>query len=108
MKAFLSIFLGFMLLTSLVGISYATPIVQPAQGSGSNNNGCVLLPPNNPNYDPQDCHGAHQGGNDDPPHHIHACFDGRIGPDVTCACNVGITPHSLEISDIHADQPCES
>ena len=81
MKEFLSIVLGLMLLTSLVGISYATPIMQSAQNTGGDNNSCTQLTPNNPNYYTLGCAGAaHQGGNENPP--SHSCtVDGRIGPD---------------------------
>jgi hypothetical protein len=104
MKAFLSILLGLMLLTSLVGISYATPTMQPTR-SGGDNNSCVLLPPDDPDYVTLGCPaGAHQG-NDNPPQ--HGCLaPGQKNPDGTC-CPVGITPHSLEVSDIHADVVCE-
>jgi hypothetical protein len=126
-KTVLSVLLGLMLLTSLVGISYATPIVQPAQNNGGNDNACVNLSPNNPNYISLGCGGAaHQNGNNNPPAHGCAspgarvgpdfccfgqkadsacCTEGRVGPDITC-CGTGITPHSLEVSDIQADNVC--
>jgi hypothetical protein len=117
-KILFSIVLGLMLLTSLVGISYATPIVQPVQNNGGNDNACVNLTPNDPNYTSLGCGGAaHQGGNENPPAHGcnapgartspdgACCTEGRIGPDITC-CNLGITPHSLEVSDIHTDNVC--
>jgi len=106
-----------MLLTSLVGISYATPLVQPVQNNSGDVNACVNLKPNDPNYYALGCAGAaHQNGNDNPPHHscviggrtapdaACSCGDGRIGPELNC-CPSGITPHSLEISDIQADEP---
>jgi len=96
-KAVLSILLGLMLVTStLVGIAYATPIVRPADGSDNN---CALVPPTDPNGTTLGCHGAGQHDHDPPAH----CVDGRIGPDTNCVCEGGITPHSLETSDIHAD-----
>ena len=104
MKALLSILLGFMLLTSLVGISYATPVMLPLQGSGDIN-ACVNLTPNNPNYVTLGCAGAaHQGGDENPPQHNN-CNVGRIGSNTFC-CESGITPHSLDVSDIHPDLPC--
>ncbi len=104
-KAFLSILLGLMLLTSLVGISYATPVMQPVQNTGGDNNSCTQLTPNNPNYYTLGCAGAaHQGGNENPPSHPSCVIGGRTAPDVVC-CGTGITPHSLEVSDIHADAP---
>ena len=93
-KALLSILLGLMLLTSLVGISYATPTVQPTQSSGSNNN---CLGPNTPQNDARNCH-QDAGSHSDPPHN---CVDSRISPDF--CCESGITPHSFEVSDVHAD-----
>ncbi len=114
MKAFLSILLGLMLLTSLVGISYATPVMQPAQNTGGDNNSCTQLTPNNPNYYSLGCAGAaHQGGNENPPSHGCAAPGARIGPDFACCgtgqqadttcCGDGITPHSFEVSDIQPD-----
>lgn len=101
MKALLSILLGLMLVTStLVGIAYATPTMQP---QGSDNNGCGLQPPNNVDNVTVSCHGAGQRDHDHPPPH---CFDQK-SPDRVCGCKFGITPHSLETSDIHADLPCE-
>ena len=77
MKAILSILLGIMLLTSLVGVSYASPIMQP-----SGNDTCS---PNSSNYNPGDC-GAHQGGNAGDPH--PQCPQGQkdlgIYPDKPC------------------------
>ena len=118
MKEFLSIVLGLMLLTSLVGISYATPIMQSAQNTGGDNNSCTQLTPNNPNYYTLGCaRAAHQGGNENPPSHsctvdgrigpdaACGCFSGRIGPDLTC-CQTSITPHSFEVSDIQVDTFC--
>ncbi len=99
-KTFLSIVLGLVLLTSLVGISYATPLVQPAQNNSGDVNACVNLKPNDPNYYALGCAGAaHQNGNDNPPQ--HSCPVGQKA-DSTC-CRDGITPHSLEVSDIQAD-----
>ncbi len=96
MKTFLSIVLGLMLLTSLVGISYATPQVQPAQSNGGETNPCVQLSPNNPNYLSLGCAGAaHQNGNENPPH--HTCFAGQKA-DAVC-CPFGIAPNSLQVSD---------
>ena len=115
MKAILSILVGLMLLTSLVGISYATPLVQPMQGSGDVN-ACVNLTPNNPNYITLGCAGAaHQGGDENQP--PHNCVDSRLGTD-SCLCGGGrlgsdfccfdgISPHSPEVSDIHPDVTCE-
>jgi hypothetical protein len=78
--------------------------VQPSQNNGGDINSCVNLTPNNPNYITLGCAGAaHQNGNDNPPHHS-TCVDGRIGPDVDC-CHLGITRHSLQVSDIQADFP---
>ena len=104
MKAFLSIVLGLMLLTSLVGISYATPIMQPA---GDPINSCVNLSPNDPNYITLGCAGAaHQGGDDN--HRQRCSVTGQKSSDGTCCAGTGITPHSLEIIDIYADFPtCE-
>jgi len=114
-KTILSVLLGVVLLTSLVGISYATPLVQPLQGSGDIN-ACVNLKPNDPNYTTLGCAGAaHQGGDENQP--PHNCLDSRIGADAFCVCSgnrlgtdfccpVGITPHSPEVSDIHPDVPC--
>ena len=100
MKALLSILLGLILVTStLVGIAYATPKLQPADGSDNN---CALVPPTDPNGTTLGCHGAGQRDHDPPAH----CFAGRIGPDAACACGDGVTPHSLETSDIQADVPC--
>ena len=93
MKTVLSTMLGLMLLTSLVGISYATPTVQPTQSTSGNTNNC---------YNSNNCvHDGGNGGSHDPPHH---CVD-RIGTDRACGCT-GITPHSFEASDIQADVPC--
>ena len=101
MKALPSILLGVMLLTSLVSISYATPIM-PTQGSGDVN-ACVNLKPNNPNWYNLGCAGAaHQNGNDNPPHH---CDTDGIGTDRFC-CPGSISPNSLEVSDIHAELVC--
>ena len=95
-KALLSILFGFMLLTSLVGISYATPIIQPTQGSGDVN-ACVNLKPNDPNYTALGCAGAaHQNGNENQPPHA-TCVTGQKA-DATC-CEDGITPHGLQVSD---------
>ena len=103
MKTILSVLLGIVLLTSLVSLSYATPLVQPTQNSGDIN-ACVNLKPNNPNYYALDCAGAaHQSGNENPP--PHHCVDGKIGTDASC-CPVSISPHSIEVSDIHPDLPC--
>ena len=101
MKTLLSALLGLMLLTSLVGISYATPVMLPLQGSGDVN-ACVNLKPNDPNYTTLGCAGAaHQGGDENQP--PHNCVFGRT--DGTCC--VGTGTHGLEVSDIHADLPCE-
>jgi hypothetical protein len=103
-KALLSILLGLMLATStLVGIAYATPTVQPTQSTSGNTNTCAQMSPSNPNYKADNCGTVHDGGNGgrDPP---HGCFSGRIGTDAACACD-GITPHSFEVSDIQADCP---
>ncbi|MGD0422514.1 MAG: hypothetical protein ABSA92_03540 [Candidatus Bathyarchaeia archaeon] len=93
MKTVLSILLGLMLLTSLVGISYATPTVQPTQSTSGNTNNC---------YNLNNC--LHDGGNGgrDPPR--RGCVTGKISPDG--CCRAGITPHSFEASDIQADVPC--
>jgi len=112
-KALFSILLGLTLLTSLVGISYATPVMQPAQSSGDIN-ACVNLKPNDPNYIALGCAGAaHQNGNENPPQ-AHCVVDGKA-PDFACCgagqkadtncCVEGFTPHSLEVSDIQADVP---
>jgi hypothetical protein len=102
-KALLSILLGLMLVTStLVGIAYANPTVQPAQSTGGNTNTCSQMSPSNPNYTADNCAFVHDGGNGgshDPPH--HGCVD-RIGTDTGCGCTGGITPHSFEVSDIQA------
>ena len=103
MKAILSILVGLMLLTSLVGISYATPL-QPLQSSGDVN-ACVNLKPTDPAYYGLGCAGAaHQGGDENKP--PHKCFVGRAGTDTFC-CPGSISPQSLEVSDIHPDVPCE-
>jgi hypothetical protein len=95
-KALLSILLGLMLLTSLLGISYATPTVQPAQSTGGNTNTCAQMSPSNPNYAADNCfmHDGGNGGSHDPPH--HSCVD-RISPDG--CCGAGITPNSLQVFD---------
>lgn len=99
MKMVLALLLELMLLTPLVGISYATPIVQPTQ-SGGDANSCAGLSPNNPNYFTLGCAGAaHQNGNDNPPH--HSCATGHK-VDRFC-CPFSITPHNLEVSDIQID-----
>ena len=104
MKTILSVLLGVILLTSLVGISYATPILQPTLGSGDIN-ACVNLKPNDPNYTALGCAGAaHQNGDESPP--PRHCFDGKKGTESVC-CPVSISPHSLEVSDVHPDVPCE-
>lgn len=81
-KALLSIFLGLMLLTSFLGISYATPNVN-LQPAGSNYNSCSLQPPNTSNMNQtQNCHYRDAGGNGsrhDPPH----CVDGQKASEVT-------------------------
>jgi len=101
-KAILSILVGLMLLTSLVGISYATPL-QPLQSSGDVN-ACVNLKPTDPAYYGLGCAGAaHQGGDENKP--PHQCVDSKIGTDVFC-CPSGITPHGPEVSDIHPDAIC--
>jgi len=92
-----------MLLTSLVGISYATPITQPAQSSGDIN-ACVNLKPNDPNYIALGCAGAaHQNGDETPPH--HTCVFDQNADNIAC-CRDGIAPHSLEVSDIQPDANC--
>ena len=93
MKVLLSILLGMMLLTSLVGISYATP-VQPLD---NNNNNCVPNQ-NNPNYTFGNC-GANTGGTPRDPNPPSNCGDGSSpkSPD-TCLCSGGISPHGSEIS----------
>ncbi len=105
MKALLSILLGLMLATStLVGIAYANPIVQPTQSTGGNTNTCAQMSPSNPNYTANNCPFVHDGGNGgshDPPH--HGCFSGKIGTDAACGCGDGITPHSFEVSDFQGD-----
>ena len=88
MKTLLSLLLGLMLLTSLVGISYAAPTVQPTQGSGCN--------PNSPTCDGQS--GPHFGNPPPSP----CTITGQKGPDFAC-CPAGITPHSSETYDIHTD-----
>ena len=93
MKALLSILLGLILLTSLVGISYA-------QNSGDN---CGQLSPSNPNYGLMGCHGnSHVGGSADPPHHHCGFIDEKTD---TACCPLGITPRSLEVSGFQADHP---
>jgi len=90
-KTVLGILLGLMLLTSLVGISSATPTMQPAQGSSCN--------PNSPNYSGAQC-GANSGGTPDPHPHCNA----PMGKDTDgLCCFTGITPHGSEISDIQPD-----
>ena len=96
-KALLSTLLGLMLLTSLVGITYATPVMQPTQNNGGDINACVNLTPNNPNYIALGCAGAaHQNGNENPPPH-QTCIDQKA-PDSVC-CPYGIAPNSLQVSD---------
>ena len=96
MKALLSILFGLMLLTSLVGISYATPVMLPSQGSGDVN-ACVNLKPTDPAYYGLGCAGAaHQGGDENPPPHV-TCVAGQKA-DTVC-CKLGIAPNSLQVSD---------
>jgi len=91
MKAVLSVLLGLMLLTSSVGISYATPAVQPF-GNPCN--------PSSPNYSGACGPGAHIGD----PH--HGCIaPGRKGVLTSC-CTDSNTPHAGELSDTHPDRPC--
>lgn len=105
-KVLLSILLGTILLTSLVGVSYATPTMQPVQGSSCD--------PNSPNYNGTPC-GDHNGGNENPPQHgctpvgqkgtdAACCFTGRSTPDTPC-CTTGITPQSSEPFQINTDNP---
>jgi len=85
-----------MLLTSLVGISYATPTIQPAQSSGDIN-ACVNLKPSNPNYIALGCAGAaHQNGDDTPPPH-QTCGVGQKAD--TFCCPSGIAPSNLQAYD---------
>ena len=112
-KALLSILLGLMLLSSLLGVSYAAPTVL--------NSPC---PPNNSNITPTDCHNPNNGAD---PHSHHGCSaPGQKGPDVPCCavshgsettccldsthgledggcCNESITPQSPEASDIQVE-----
>ncbi len=115
MRAILSIILGFMLLTSLVGISYATPIMQPSQ-SGGDTNACAGLTPNNPNYLSLGCGGAaHQGGNENPRHGCVApggrislegrcCSTGKVNSDAFCCTDRG-TSSSFGVTGIQTDTP---
>jgi len=101
LRTLLSLLLGLMFLTSVVGISHAMPI-QPTQNSCN---------PNSPNYDGAQC-GAHSGGN---PHSCDAAigFDRRGGccasvgenPEALCGCFTSITSRGLAISDIQTDYP---
>ena len=86
MKATLSILLGLMLLTSLVGVSYATPM-QPTQNTGGVNNACLQQPPNpGQNYaNGVDCH-AHSGGGNDPHNQCGS-----------------ISPSGLQVADNHGE-----
>jgi len=60
-KALLLVLLGLVLLTSLVGISYATPTLEPTQNSSSYDNSCY--PHHNANNMMMGCGcGAHSGG----------------------------------------------
>ena len=114
MRIKLSVLLGLMLLTSMVGISYATPIL-PTQ-TGGNANACAGLTPNDPNYVTLGCAGAaHQGGNENPPHGCIApvgrvsldggcCWTGRVGSDGVCCVNRVASP-SLDGSNIQTDRP---
>jgi hypothetical protein len=101
-KTLLSILLGLMLLTSLLGITYATPIgnLQPTQAPNYNN--CNLQqPPNAMSMNvTQVCPHYNDGGNGgrDP----HGCLTGEKAPDTGC-CLGSITPNGLEVSDIHPD-----
>ena len=105
MKTLLSVLLGLMLLTSLVGISYATPITQPAQSSGDIN-ACVNLKPNDPNYIALGCAGAaHQNGDENTPPHL-TCFAGQKA-DAVC-CRDSIAPNSLQVSDNQNTQSIEA
>ena len=90
-KTFLSILLGIMLLTSLVGFSYATPNPQPFQNN-NNTNPCTVHNPNQ-NYNP-DCNGGNSKGGD--PHHHGGC-SGGANPKSSdgCGCADSI-PHNLE------------
>ena len=116
MKALFSVLLGLMLLTSLVGISYATPVMQPTQNTSGDN--CGQQSPGNWNYNvTPTCHGdSHVGGTaGDPP--SNSCLGGQkadfaccgLGQkaDTTC-CEDGITPHAPEVSDIQTNPevPC--
>ena len=117
MKTLLSILLGLMLLTSLMGFSYANPTVQPLQNTEGDN--CNQQNQNNMMYNVTvACHGdSHVGGSADPPNghcvvdsrtapdSACACFSGRITPDLNC-CPVGITPQSPEVSEIQPDPFC--
>jgi hypothetical protein len=105
-KAFLSIVLGLLLLTSLVGISYATPNLNLQPTQPPNNNSCNNQTPNtsNGNYT-QNCRGDTYYGNGGRDPHGGCGEVGRIGTD-GCTCADGITPHSFEVSDIQADVNC--
>lgn len=88
MKALLSILLGIMLLTSLVGIAHATTTVQPLCNPD----------PSDPNYSP--C-GANNGGNDNPkpscnPASIHSAV-------LNSCCAGGVGRNSLAISGTRLD-----
>jgi len=85
MRIVLSVLFWLMLLTSLVGVSYAAPTLQPT----GNGNPCN---PSSPNY----TGACGPGRNIDPPH--HGCRIDIKGPD-NPGCCASITPSSLEVSD---------
>ena len=95
-KIFFSILLASVLLSSLVGVSYAAPTVLSSP-----------CPPNS-NISPTDCHNPNNGAD---PHHHGCSAIGQKGPDVPCCpfshgsedgrcCGVSITPNDLQVSDI--------
>ena len=94
MKTVLSLLLGMILLTSLIGFSYATPM-QPTQSNNNNNNAC---PPNS-YYNPTNpvCHSGDGGGHSDPGH--GGGCSGAKALDGCGGCG-SINPNSPKISRI--------
>jgi hypothetical protein len=113
-KIVLSALLGVILLTSLVGFSYAATPVQPLQ-----NNSYYCQQPSNQNNPDCPHDGTHGQGDPGTPHSSNCAVGGASpkAPDPSCCefsahglegtcCLDGVTPHSVESSDIQPDTNC--
>ena len=112
-KASLSLLLGLMLFTSLVGFSYATPIPQAPQPLGNNSSRCQ--PSNNNQYsNATECE-SNSGGNAQHDPNPPSCTSARNSPDVCCldssnplspdntCCGVSISPQSTQTTDSYIE-----